>query len=855
MAGYSRQSSAQILSGEIVSAAPLNAEFNQVLAAFSESSGHNHDGTTGEGSPIDRLADADQFNKILVDTTNNHLEFYVQVSSGSVEQIKIQDGAIVPVTDNDIDLGTSSLEFKDLHLDGTANIDALVADTADINGGTVDGTAIGGTSASTGAFTTISATGVVSVSDGSAGAPAITNTGDTNNGLYFNTADELSYTSGGTAQVTFADGVIKPVTDNDIDLGTSSLEFKDAFFDGTVTTDALVADTADINGGTADDVIIGGTTAAAGSFSTLSATGVVSVSDGSAGAPAITNTGDTNNGLYFNAADELSYTSGGTAQVTFKDGAIVPVTDNDIDLGTSSLEFKDLYVDGTAYLDSVNIAGGSITGISTLADLGNAVPMAFSTTTTDSDPGGGNVRLNNATQNAATAFYIDDADSNAAAIATFVQSLSGGNNPSSILGFVTLRKQYAPEVFATYKVTAVVNASGYTKLTVANLAASATNPFSDADAVLLSIDLAGDKGDAGELAGPGSSTDNAVVRFNGTGGAAVQNSAVIIDDSNVVSGITSLTVDNININGNTITSTDTNGTITLTPDGTGDVILSADTVQIGDSNANATLTTVGTGDLTLSTNNGTNSGTFSIADAANGDISLTPNGSGVVAVSSDVTLVDNKYLIAGSNSDIKIGYDESGGDALQIGANVEGAALKIHYYADEADDDADNWLHQVADGGTMTWGSKISGSYVTHLTMTPNSTAASSTIAAAGHLTVAGNLTVSGTTTTVNSTITTIKDPLIDLGGGDDGAAPGTDDNKDRGLILQWHNGSAAKKAFIGYDDSASKFTMIADAAVSSEVVSGTASTVVVGGVEFIDGTSFTTVPHNLGAMVALGVF
>ena len=340
MAGYSRQSSAQILSGEIVSAAPLNAEFNNVLAAFNESSGHNHDGTTGEGSPIDRLADADQFNKVLVDTANNHLEFYVQVSSGSVEQLKIQDGAIVPVTDNDIDLGTGSLEFKDLHLNGTANIDALVADTADINAGTIDGTAIGGTSASTGAFTTISATGVVSLSDGSAGAPALTNTGDVNNGLYFNAADELSYTSAGTAQVTFADGVIKPVSDNDIDLGTASLEFKDAYFDGTVTTDALVADTADINGGTADNVTIGGTTAAAGSFSTLSATGVVSVSDGSAGAPAITNTGDTNNGLYFNAADELTYTSAGTAQVTFKDGAIVPVSDNDIDLGTASLDLK-----------------------------------------------------------------------------------------------------------------------------------------------------------------------------------------------------------------------------------------------------------------------------------------------------------------------------------------------------------------------------------------------------------------------------------------------------------------------------------------------------------------------------------
>jgi hypothetical protein len=621
MAGYTRQSSAQILSGEIVSAAPLNAEFNQVLAALDETTGHSHDGTTAEGPPIDRVADADQLNKVLVDTGNNQLEFYVQVSAASVEQLKIQDGGIVPVTDNDIDLGTNLLQFKDAYINGTANIDALVADTADINAGTIDGTAIGGTSASTGAFTTISATGVVSLSDGSAGAPALTNTGDVNNGLYFNAADELSYTSTGTAQVAFADGVIKPVTDNDIDLGTASLEFKDAYFDGTVTTDALVADTADINGGTADNVTIGGTTAAAGSFSTLSATGVVSVSDGSAGAPAITNTGDTNNGLYFNAADELTYTSAGTAQITFKDGAIVPVTDNDIDLGTASLEFKDLYVDGTAYLDSVNIAGGSITGISTLADLGNAVPLAFSTTTTDADPGSGAVRLNNATQNAATAFYIDDADSNAAAIATLVQSLGAGNNPSGTLGFVTLRKQYAPEVFATYKVTAVVNATGYTKLTVANLAASATNPFSDADAVLLSIDLAGDKGDAGEMGGPATSTDNAIARFNGTGGSQVQNSAVIIDDSNNITGVAGLTttgtvvIATADINGGSITGiTD----LAVADGGTGQGSYTNGQLLIGNTTGNtlakATLT-AGTG---ISITNGTGAITVANTGATTG---------------------------------------------------------------------------------------------------------------------------------------------------------------------------------------------------------------------------------------------
>ena len=56
----------------------------------------------------------------------------------------------------------------------------------------------------------------------------------------------------GTEQIVLADGVLKPTTDNDIDLGTSSLEFKDAFFDGTVTSDAFAGPlTGDVTG-TAD---------------------------------------------------------------------------------------------------------------------------------------------------------------------------------------------------------------------------------------------------------------------------------------------------------------------------------------------------------------------------------------------------------------------------------------------------------------------------------------------------------------------------------------------------------------------------------------------------------------------------
>ncbi|BCV03488.1 MAG: hypothetical protein CM15mV68_210 [uncultured marine virus] len=152
MTNYTRQST--YTDGDIINAADSNDEFNQLQTAFQVSGGHAHDGTvTGGGSVIKLIGDVNTvngtstFNKVEIDTSNNRIGFYSNVSSAAVEQVRIQDGAIVPVTDNDIDLGTSSLEFKDLHLDGTANIDSLVADTADINGGTADNVVIGGSTA------------------------------------------------------------------------------------------------------------------------------------------------------------------------------------------------------------------------------------------------------------------------------------------------------------------------------------------------------------------------------------------------------------------------------------------------------------------------------------------------------------------------------------------------------------------------------------------------------------------------------------------------------------------------------------------------------------------------------------
>ena len=129
MAGsnYTRQSSFD--DGDVVTAALFNDEYNKLLNAFVYAStgttGHQHDGGAGEGGNIEIIGDQDFLNKILVDSTNNRWGFYVQVSSGTVEQIRIQDGAIVPVTDNDIDLGTTSLQFKDAFINGTLEADAI----------------------------------------------------------------------------------------------------------------------------------------------------------------------------------------------------------------------------------------------------------------------------------------------------------------------------------------------------------------------------------------------------------------------------------------------------------------------------------------------------------------------------------------------------------------------------------------------------------------------------------------------------------------------------------------------------------------------------------------------------------
>ena len=213
MAGYSaRQSS--FTTGDTITAAHSNDEFNQVLAAFHATTGHTHDGTAGEGGPISTLRDADANNKVLVDSTNNHLEFYVEVSSAAVQQVRIQDGAIVPITDNDIDLGTSSLEFKDLYVDGTAHIDAI----------NFNGTAISATAAELNILDGVTATAAeLNILDGVTSTAAELNIldGVTSTAAELNILDGVTATA---AEINTLDGVTAVVGElNALDLGSTAV--------------------------------------------------------------------------------------------------------------------------------------------------------------------------------------------------------------------------------------------------------------------------------------------------------------------------------------------------------------------------------------------------------------------------------------------------------------------------------------------------------------------------------------------------------------------------------------------------------------------------------------------------------
>ena len=217
------------------------------------------------------------------------------------------DSNIIPDDDNSFDLGSSSKEWKDLYVDGVAYLDSVESDGGSFGNIQVGETGDNEIDTESGNLTLDSAGGTVAVDDNLTVSGDATVTG----GLVANGNVDLGDATSDTITATGRfDSDLVPSTDGARDLGTSALEWQDLFIDGTAKIDTLTVD---------ENATITGS---------LTANGNVDLGDA---------TGDTI-----------------TATGRF-DSNLVPSTDGARDLGASTLEWKDIFIDGTAHIDTLDV--------------------------------------------------------------------------------------------------------------------------------------------------------------------------------------------------------------------------------------------------------------------------------------------------------------------------------------------------------------------------------------------------------------------------------------------------------------------------------------------------------------------
>ena len=192
---YTRaDTSNNIANGKVIDADDLDNEFNAIEAAFNGSTGHTHDGTSGEGAPIEVI--------------------------GPAQDIVATNSTLRPKTTNTVDLGTTTLRYKDLYLEGNADIDGTV---------NVEGAAT--------LQSTLDVTSNVTIGGN------LTVDGDTT------IAGNLTFGDAATDTITLTADVassILPSADDTYDLGAADSEWRDLYIDGTANIDTAAIDTANI---------------------------------------------------------------------------------------------------------------------------------------------------------------------------------------------------------------------------------------------------------------------------------------------------------------------------------------------------------------------------------------------------------------------------------------------------------------------------------------------------------------------------------------------------------------------------------------------------------------------------------
>ena len=293
----------------------------------------------------------------------------------------------------------------------------------------------------------------------------------------------------------------------------------------------------------------------------------------------------------------------------------------------------------------------------------------------------------------------------------------------------------------------------------------------------------------------GGAIDGAVI---GANSAAAGTFTTINASSTITGNLTSA------VTGNSSTATALANARTITIDGDVDA-----TATAFDGSQNITLTT------TLD-NTGVTAASYGSATAVP-VITVDAKGRITAATTAAISTALTIAADSGSNDTVTLGTDTLtfAGTSNEIETTVTNNQIQIGLPDD------------VTVGGDLTVTGTLNSDDIT-----------SSTVTITGDAVVSGTLTVNGTTTTVNSTTVQVDDPIFEIGD----PSISSDDNLDRGIKFNWHDGSNAKKGFFGYDDSASEFVFIADATESSNTFTGTKSAIRTGAINSaaITATSFT---------------